>query len=143
MLSLVGSGKVVGRPFSVRQAAQQYHLSFPLSLSAFIRATIPAPPPPPPITTPPTPGKPYISVRSNGDGSFLITGANFLADKNVYIRIQDTDLTTLTITQTANHNGMLEYPTGLICRLPGQLTFDAHDDRMLYTDPPATSRCPG
>lgn len=37
MPSLVDSGKVGGRPFSVRQVARQCNLSFPLSLREFIR----------------------------------------------------------------------------------------------------------
>ena len=85
----------------------------------------PAPPPPPP----PPPVPPLISVKSNGDGSFVVSGSKFLPNKTVHIRVVDAAFTTLWIDQSSDSQGTLEYPTGKLCQGPGQLHFSANDGR--------------
>ncbi len=82
----------------------------------------PTPPPPPPV-------KPSIAVQSNGDGSFVVRGSNFLPNTTVHIRVVDAALTTVWFNQTSTPQGTIEYPTGKICQLPGQLSFSANDGR--------------
>lgn len=86
------------------------------------------PPPPPPLV------KPSIVVQSNGDGSFIVSGSNFLPNSTVHIRVVDTALATVWFTQTSAQDGRMEYRTGMICQLPGQLFFSANDGRNDPTD---------
>ena len=84
-------------------------------------------PPPPPPSLPQA--KPFIDVHSNGDGSFVVSGEKFLGNTTVHIRVVDAALTTIWFQQTSNPAGKIEYPTGRICQLPGQLFFSANDGR--------------
>jgi hypothetical protein len=84
----------------------------------------PTPPPPPPLV------KPSINVRSNGDGSFVVSGSKFLPNTTVHIRVVDAASTTIWFSQTSTPEGKIEdFPTGRICQLPGQLFFSANDGR--------------
>lgn len=82
----------------------------------------------------PMPEKPSISVKSNGDGSFEVTGSKFLPNKTVYIRVFDGNRE-IYFQATSNSQGELEgFPTGRICQLPGVLFFTANDGRSDRTD---------
>jgi hypothetical protein len=83
----------------------------------------PPPPPPPPLVAP------TIAVQANGDGSFVITGSGFKASATVHIRVVDDALTTVWFDQTASAQGALNYRTGNICQLPGNLHISANDER--------------
>lgn len=86
-------------------------------------------PPPPPLLE-----KPSIVVQSNGDGSFVVSGSNFSPNTTVHIRVVDAALTTVWFHHTSTQDGKVEYPTGRICQLPGQLFFSANDGRNDPTD---------
>ena len=84
----------------------------------------------PPPDEPQRPVKPFIAVHGNGDGSFIVSGSNFLPNTTVHIRVVDTAFTTRWFDHTSNREGKIEdYPTGRICQLPGQLFFSANDGR--------------
>lgn len=94
-------------------------------------------------------GRPSISVLANGDGSFVVSGANFLPGATVHIRVVDAALTTVWFDQTSSPQGTLQYPTGKICQRPGQLSFSANDGRCDQQDHTgtlwsntATTTCP-
>ena len=90
------------------------------------------PGPPPPIT-PPTITPPTITVRSNGDGSFKVSGSGFLPPTaKVNILIGDgTFRNPLVMTATAENGTLADFPTGKICQVPGRnLFFEATDGRM-------------
>ncbi len=81
-------------------------------------------PPPPPLLV-----KPSIVVKANGDGSFVVSGSNFLSNTIVHIRVVDAAGATIWFDQTSTQEGKIEYPTGRICQFPGQLFFSANDGR--------------
>jgi hypothetical protein len=85
----------------------------------------PAPPPPPPVP-------PLIAVKSNGDGSFVVSGSGFLANAPVSIRVADANLNNLFFTDTSSPDGKLAgFPTGKICQVRGaSITFSAQDGRI-------------
>ncbi|WP_324672162.1 hypothetical protein [Hymenobacter sp. GOD-10R] len=102
------------------------------------------------VVPPPQPSKPVISVKSNGDGSFVVSGSGFSASATVHIRIVDATLNTFWVNQTATAQGTLEYPTGKICQRAGQVFFSANDGRSDSHDSTgtlwsntATTTCPG
>lgn len=82
-----------------------------------------APPPPPPQV------KPSISVQPKGDGSFVVSGTNFLPNATVHIRVVDAALNTFWFDQTSTAQGKLEFPTGRICQRGGTIHFSANDGR--------------
>ena len=87
----------------------------------------PTTPPPPP---PPLPVKPFIEVKSNGDGSFEVSGSKFLPNATVHLRVVDEALITIWFDQTSTPEGKLEnLQTGKICQNPGKLFFSANDGR--------------
>ena len=81
--------------------------------------------PPPPLV------KPFIAVQSIGDGSFVVSGSNFLPNATVHIRVVDGALgNNIFLTDTSTQEGKLQgFPTGKICQRPGQLFFSANDGR--------------
>lgn len=87
-------------------------------------------PPPPPIV------KPFIAVQSKGDGSFVVSGLNFLPNVPIYILVGDgTFRNPLVFTDTSNPEGKLVgFPTGKICQGSGQLFFEANDGRLNPSD---------
>jgi hypothetical protein len=104
---------------------------------------------PQPTPSPPPLVKPSIAVRSNSDGSFIVSGSSFLPNATVYIRVVDAALTTLWFNHTSTPQGTIEYPTGRICQLPGQLFLSANDGRSDPQDQTgtlwsntATTTCP-
>lgn len=110
--------------------------------------TVPeARPEPPP---PPTPEKPSISVKSNGDGSFEVSGSKFLPNKTVYIRVVDQAQNENSFQVTSDSQGMFEgFPTGDICQRRGVLVFTANDGRSdsnitgTLSSNPVRISCPG
>jgi hypothetical protein len=78
--------------------------------------------------------RPQISVQSNGDGSFRVSGSGFLPNTTVFIRVVDDVLNQLTFYQGSTADGRLEFPTGRICVFPGRLYFSANDGRPDPTD---------
>jgi hypothetical protein len=114
------------------------------SFDVFVRAKDVPPPDPPTIS------KPAISVQSNGEGSFVVSGTNFLPNATVHIRVVDAALTNVWFHHTSTSQGTLQYPTGRICQLPGQLFFSANDGRKDQQDltgtlwsNTVTTTCPG
>jgi hypothetical protein len=87
-------------------------------------------PPMPPNGPPPTP--PFISVHSNGDGSFVVSGSKFLPNSPVYILVGDgTFRNPLTFVSTSSAQSELAgFPTGKICQAQGELYFEANDGRI-------------
>jgi hypothetical protein len=85
------------------------------------------PPPPPPVA------KPFISVQSNGDGSFKVSGSGFVP-KNATVNILVGDGTLnqnpLNFVVSATDGAFKDFPTGKICQRPGQLFFEASDGRI-------------
>jgi hypothetical protein len=94
------------------------------------------PQPPPPDPHPPPLVKPFIAVQSKGDGSFVVSGSNFLPNTSVFILVGDgTFRNPLVFTDTSNPEGKLVgFPTGKICQGPGQLFFEANDGRLNPSD---------
>lgn len=99
---------------------------------------------------PPNTQQPSISVTSNGDGSFLVSGTKFEKDSNVRIRVVAAALTTVFLNHRSTFQGTLQFPTGKLCQHPGQLAFSAHDGRRsaanitgrLFSNT-VTTTCPG
>jgi hypothetical protein len=87
---------------------------------------------------PPAPERPSIAVEANGDGSFVVTGENFLGDTTVHIRVVDIALASRFFVTTSTRDGAVRFPTGKICRLAGPLFFSANDGRSDATDPTGT-----
>ena len=87
--------------------------------------------------TPPVPDSPIIppeiSVVSNGDGSFKVSGSGFVP-KNATVNILVGDGTLnqnpLNFTVTATNGAFKDFPTGKICLRPGTLSFEASDGRI-------------
>lgn len=75
---------------------------------------------------------PFISVKSNGDGSFVVSGSGFKPNAPISIRVADPALNNLFFTDTSTPDGKLAgFPTGKICRVAGgQITFSAQDGRI-------------
>jgi hypothetical protein len=97
-----------------------------LSKSWHVEAVEKPPPPPAP------PAPPAIAVKSNGDGSFLVTGSGFLPSHTVHILVGDgTIRNPLSFVDTSTSDGkLLGFPTGKICQAPGSLFFSANDERL-------------
>jgi hypothetical protein len=91
-------------------------------------------PTPQPTPQPPPLSKPAISVQANGDGSFVLSGSNFLPNATVHIRVVDAAFKTVWFNATSTSQGTLQYPTGKICQQPGQLFFSANDGRSDQQD---------
>ena len=81
--------------------------------------------PPPPLV------KPFITVQSKGDGSFVVSGSKFLPNATVHIQVVDGPFgNNIFLTDTSTQEGKLQgFPTGKICQRPGQLFFSANDER--------------
>ena len=93
--------------------------------------TVAMPPPPPP--PPPPVVKPFISVKSNGDGSFLVSGSGFVpknATVNVLVGDGTLNQNPLNFSVSAKDGEVKDFPTGKICQRPGQLFFEATDGRI-------------
>ena len=89
--------------------------------------------PPPQRPDPPPLPKPTISVQSNNDGSFKVSGSGFVP-KNATVNILVGDGTLnqepLNFTVTAADGAFKDFPTGKICKRPGTLSFEASDGRI-------------
>jgi hypothetical protein len=72
--------------------------------------------------------KPTISVSAKGDGSFVVTGSGFAPNARFHIRIVDDALTTIWGQGSSDSQGKFTFPTGQICKLPGNLHFSANDE---------------
>ena len=78
---------------------------------------------------------PFISVKSNGDGSFTVSGSKFLPNATVTIRVVDAVQPlspNLFFTVSATPEGEIkDFPTGKICQVPGgRIAFSAQDGRI-------------
>lgn len=108
-----------------------------------------APLPVHPVDQPPV--TPTISVTSVGDGSFKVSGSNFLPNQPVYIYIgvKNVFANPYIKTISADTNGKItDFPTGIICQSPGQLlVFTARDGRVFQGQPVTSTEfdisCPG
>jgi hypothetical protein len=84
-------------------------------------------------THPPPQPKPTISVQSNGDGSFKVSGSGFVP-KNATVNILVGDGTLnqnpLNFVVSAVDGAFKDFPTGKICQRPGQIFFEASDGRI-------------
>jgi hypothetical protein len=91
------------------------------------------PTPPQPDHVLPPVVKPVISVRSNGDGSFKVSGLGFVP-KNATVNILVGDGTLnqnpLNFVVSATDGAFEDFPTGKICQRPGQIFFQASDGRI-------------
>lgn len=121
----------VNKPIGVYALASKFSLSRPISLKILIQK-LEAPPSSP--SPPPMSSSPVIYVQSNGDGSFIVTGSNFLPNVTVHIRVVDNALTNLFFNAQSTSQGMLNFPTGKLCQLPGNLHFSANDGRPNRND---------
>jgi hypothetical protein len=84
--------------------------------------------------TEPTPlPRPSISVQSNGDGSFKVSGAGFVP-KNATVNILVGDGTLnqqpLNFVVSATDGAFKDFPTGKICQRQGPIFFQASDGRI-------------
>jgi len=87
---------------------------------------------PKPKPPPPSPAKPIISVQSNGDGSFQVSGSGFIP-KNATVSIFVGDGTfrnPLVFSVSASDGIFRDFPTGKICQAVGNLFFSASDGRL-------------
>ena len=88
---------------------------------------------PPPRHDPPPLPKPSISVQSNNDGSFKVSGSGFVP-KNATVNILVGDGTLnqepLNFTVTATDGAFKDFPTGKICKRLGTIFFEASDGRI-------------
>jgi hypothetical protein len=88
---------------------------------------------PRPTPEPPPPVPPFISVKSNGDGSFMVSGSGFVP-KNATVNILVGDGTLnqnpLNVSVSAKDGDVKDFPTGKICQRPGKLFFEATDGRF-------------
>jgi hypothetical protein len=88
---------------------------------------------PQPIPPEPPLPKPSISVQSNGDGSFKVSGSGFVP-KNATVNILVGDGTLnqnpLNFTVSATDGAFKDLPTGKICQRPGTIFFEASDGRI-------------
>jgi hypothetical protein len=109
----------------------------------------PIPPPPPPPIEPP-----FIAVKSNGDGSFTVSGSKFAPNAKVTIRAVDAQSplagSRFFVTTADPQGKMADFPTGKICQIPnGQIAFSAEDGRIdpsnhrAITSNFVTTTCPG
>lgn len=75
---------------------------------------------------------PFIAVQSKGDGSFVVTGSNFLGNSAVHIRVAEGALSNnVFFTETSSPEGkLLGFSTGRICQRSGELFFSANDGRV-------------
>jgi hypothetical protein len=92
--------------------------------------TVPAGPIPPVVKESPPP--PFISVQSNGDGSFKVSGSGFVP-KNATVNILVGDGTfrnPLTFVVSATDGAFKDFPTGKICQRQGDIFFEASDGRI-------------
>jgi hypothetical protein len=90
--------------------------------------SVSAPPPPPPPLTPPS-----ISVQSNGDGSFKVSGVGFVpksAIVNILVGDGTLNQQPLNFSVTATDGAFKDFPTGKICQRQGDLFFEASDGRI-------------
>jgi hypothetical protein len=110
-----------------------------ISNNGFVSLSVPlgtisvsAPPPPPPPPPPPV-ARPTISVQSNGDGSFKVSGSGFVPkDARVSILVGDGTLNQepINFTVTATDGAFKDFPTGKICKRSGTIFFEASDGRV-------------
>jgi hypothetical protein len=91
----------------------------------------------PPHPTPPTPPTqlpaPSISVQSNGDGSFKVSGSGFVphnATVNILVGDGTLNQNPLNFTVSATNGAFTDFSTGRICQRPGTLFFEASDGRI-------------
>jgi hypothetical protein len=75
--------------------------------------------------------RPTIAVAANGDGSFTITGSDFLKSATVHIRMVDEALHQLWMNTTSDGQGQITASTGGICAGARQVSFSANDGRQV------------
>ena len=98
-----------------------------------VSAAPPHPTPPTPPTPPTQLPAPSISVQSNGDGSFKVSGSGFVphnATVNILVGDGTLNQNPLNFTVSATNGAFREFPTGKICKRPGTLFFEASDGRI-------------
>jgi hypothetical protein len=104
-----------------------------VSLSESLGTISVSAPPPPPTPPPPPVTPPSISVQSNGDGSFKVSGFGFVPENAVVnILVGDGTLNQepLNLTVQASDGNFKDFPTGHICQQQGDLFFEASDGRI-------------
>ena len=75
--------------------------------------------------------RPTIAVTANGDGSFTVTGSDFLKGTTVHIRMVDEALHQLWMNTKSDGQGGISAPTGGICAGARQVSFSANDGRQV------------
>lgn len=107
-------------------------ISLSKTLDTITVSAKPIAPPPQPLPPPPQP-KPTISVQSNGDGSFKVSGSGFVptnATVNILVGDGTLNQSPLNFIVSAVDGAFKDFPTGKICQRPGQLFFEASDGRI-------------
>ncbi len=77
---------------------------------------------------------PTISTKSNGDGSFTITGSGFLQNSGVTMRVVDDALNQFFFQTTSDAQGRISVSTASICQRAGDVHFSATDGRHDTSD---------
>src|SRR5215831_18735493 len=75
--------------------------------------------------------RPTIAVTASGDGSFTVTGSDFLKSATVHIRMVDEALHQLWMNTTSDGQGQISASTGGICAGAMQVSFSANDGRQV------------
>src|SRR5215831_14076901 len=75
--------------------------------------------------------RPTIAVAASGDGSFTITGSDFLKSSTVHIRMVDEALHEIFMNTTSDGQGQISASTGGICAGARQVSFSANDGRQV------------
>jgi hypothetical protein len=77
---------------------------------------------------------PTISTKSNGDGSFTVTGSGFLQNSGVTMRVVDDALNQFFFQTTSDSQGRISVSTASICQRAGNVHFSATDGRRDSSD---------
>jgi hypothetical protein len=75
--------------------------------------------------------RPTIVVTANGDGSFTITGSDFLKNTQVHLRMVDEALHELFENTNSDGSGNISFQTGVICQGAVRISFSANDGRQV------------
>jgi hypothetical protein len=86
----------------------------------------------PPSGTPP--GKPNITVTSEGSGKFTVSGTAFLPSKTVHIRVVDQALNNVWFDQSSDSAGHLNAKVTLSCQTGVKQYFSVNDGRPDSSD---------
>jgi hypothetical protein len=107
-------------------------------LSQSFRVVVSKAPLPPPVEAPPSkapdPVRPAISVTSGGDGSFKVSGKDFVpknATVNILVGDKTLNQNPTVFVVTAENGAFTDFPTGKICQRHGILSFEASDGRIV------------